>query len=66
MTDWIRDNIASVILFAVVLIILAAALRSKIKSHKQGGCGCGCAGCSGCCIKSDKEEKNNETDGNQA
>ncbi len=31
---------------AVVIGLMALALRKTIKNAKAGGCGCGCSGCS--------------------
>lgn len=49
-------NLASVLVFSVVVVGLILAVRSLYKSHKaalegKAGCSCGggCAGCSGGC-----------------
>ena len=38
----------NLIVLAVIAVIVGFAVRSVIKTHKGGGCGCGCDGCSGC------------------
>ncbi len=48
MLTWITENFASLVLLFVVAAIVFFLLRSKIKQRKQGTCGCGCEGCSGC------------------
>lgn len=45
---WISENLATIVLLLVVAAILFFIVRSKIKQRKQGTCGCGCEGCSGC------------------
>lgn len=66
--EWISANIATIVVAAVLFLIVALIVKSKLKEHKQGGCGCGCPGCTGSCphtasIGSNKnktEEKTNE------
>ena len=48
MLAWIADNIASVVLLLAVVAMVFFLVRSKFKERKQGSCGCGCEGCSGC------------------
>lgn len=48
MAAWIMENLASIVLLLVVAAIVFFLIRSKIKERKQGSCGCGCEGCSGC------------------
>jgi hypothetical protein len=48
MLAWIADNIASIVLLLAVVAMVFFLVRSKIKERKQGSCGCGCEGCSGC------------------
>ena len=48
---------------AVLVLIMASLLKSKIKERRRGGCGCGCPGCSGSCTyrsENRREEKANE------
>ena len=43
-------NLPTVLVGLVVFGLLAAAVAYLVRKHKKGGgCGCNCAGCSGCC-----------------
>lgn len=62
--DWIKENIASIVLLLVVIAIAYFAVRGKIKERKKGGCGCRCSNCSACAacsIARKKQEMNHET-----
>ncbi|MBR1757610.1 MAG: FeoB-associated Cys-rich membrane protein [Lachnospiraceae bacterium] len=48
MISWLAENLASLVLLLVVAAIIFFLVRSKLKKHKNGACGCGCEGCSGC------------------
>ena len=50
MITWLTENIGTIVVLAVLILIVAGIIRSMIKTKKQGGssCGCGCSGCSGC------------------
>lgn len=45
MFAWITENIATIIICAVLMAVVAAIVVSMIKNRKKGNCGCGCAGC---------------------
>lgn len=47
MLAWITDNLATVLICAVLLLIVAAIIRKLGKDKKKGNssCGCGCAHC---------------------
>ena len=47
MLAWITDNLATVLICAVLLLIVAAIIRKLGKDTKKGNspCGCGCAHC---------------------
>lgn len=47
MLAWLSENIATVIICAVLIAIVAAIIVKMIKDKKQGksSCGCGCADC---------------------
>ena len=46
MIDFFKENLGTIIVGAVLLVILASALIKLRKDKKEGkGCGCGCAGC---------------------
>ena len=53
MLTWIKANLATVIITAVLLVIVAAIIVSTVKDKKRGKspCGCKCASCpmSGSC-----------------
>lgn len=47
MLTWISENMATIIICAVLLLIVAAILARLIRDKKKGrsSCGCGCANC---------------------
>lgn len=47
MLNWIIENIATIIVCAVLIVIVAAIIASMIRNKKQGksACGCGCSSC---------------------
>ena len=47
MIAFISDNIATVIICAVLIAVVAAIIVGMAKNRKKGksSCGCGCAGC---------------------
>ena len=53
MLAWITENIATIIICAVLIAVVAAIVISMIKNKKKGksSCGCGCTDCpmSGSC-----------------
>ncbi len=53
MLAWLTENIATIIICAVLLAVVSAIIVSMIKNKKKGksSCGCGCANCpmSGSC-----------------
>lgn len=53
MLTWIKANLATVIISAVLLVIAAAIIVSIVKDKRRGksSCGCKCASCpmSGSC-----------------
>ena len=58
MLAWISDNIATVIICAVLVIIVAAIIIGMVRDKKKGksSCGCGCSSCpmSGSCHTENK------------
>lgn len=53
MLVWLAENLGTIAVCALVLLISALAVRSLIRDKKRGKspCGCsrsGCAGCGGC------------------
>ncbi|WP_366934108.1 FeoB-associated Cys-rich membrane protein [Ruminococcus sp.] len=53
MLAWLTENIATMIICAVLIGVVAAIIVSMIRNKKKGksSCGCGCADCpmSGSC-----------------
>jgi hypothetical protein len=43
--DFIRDNLSTIIVGALVFGILGFALFRLIRGSRRGGCPCGCSGC---------------------
>ena len=59
MFTWIMENMATIIISAILVIMVAAVIISMVRNKRKGksSCGCGCANCSagsGCtraCLK---------------
>lgn len=53
MITWLMENMATIIISAVLVLVVAAAVASMVRGKRKGksSCGCGCAGCamSGVC-----------------
>lgn len=53
MLAWISENIATIIICAVLMAVVAAIIAGMIRDRKKGksSCGCGCSDCpmSGSC-----------------
>lgn len=53
MTAWISQNLATILIVAVLAVIVAVILIIMVKNKRRGktACGCGCSGCpmSGSC-----------------
>ena len=47
MFAWIAENIATMIISAILLVIVAAIIMGMVRDKKKGRSSCGCA-CSGC------------------
>lgn len=47
MLTWISENIATIIICAVLLAIVATVIVGMVRNKKKGksSCGCGCANC---------------------
>ena len=47
MLAWLMENMATIIISAVLVFVVAAILVSMIRGKRKGksSCGCGCAGC---------------------
>ncbi len=56
---WFADNIGTIIVVAILLLVVGAAVFSIVRSKRKGkspSCGCGCANCAmhGSCHKNSK------------
>lgn len=51
MLAWLTENIATIIICAVLIAVVSAIIVSMIKNKKKGKSSCGCADCpmSGSC-----------------
>lgn len=47
MFTWIMENMATIIISAVLVLVVAAVIANIVRGKKKGksSCGCGCAGC---------------------
>ena len=47
MTEWIREQMPTILASLVLLAVIAAAVAGLIRNRKKGKttCGCGCAHC---------------------
>lgn len=47
MLAWIMENLATILISAVLVVIVAAVLAGMVRDKKKGksSCGCGCSGC---------------------
>jgi hypothetical protein len=45
-------NVVDIILIALLVCLVAWAIRRIVRTRQSGGCGCGCEGCNkGCALK---------------
>lgn len=51
MLEWLVQNLATIVIGAVLLAAVILAVRSMVKTRKSGGCHCGCSDCKGCSCK---------------
>ena len=47
MLTWLMENMVTIIISAVLVLVVAAIIVSMVRSNRKGksSCGCGCAGC---------------------
>lgn len=50
MWSWLQNNLGTIVVCAVLVLILGAVAYKMIKDKKQGRSSCGC-GCSNCAMK---------------
>lgn len=48
MFAWLMENMATIIISAILLAAVAAVIAGMVRGKRKGksACGCGCAGCS--------------------
>lgn len=46
MLTFLADNLATIIISLVLLGLVFLAIRYQVRKRRDGGCGCGCSGCS--------------------
>lgn len=65
MRTWIMENLATIVISAVLIMVVAAAVASMVRRKRKGKpfCGCGCAGCpaDGCAANGSGYPKKQET-----
>ncbi|MGN1399554.1 MAG: FeoB-associated Cys-rich membrane protein [Erysipelotrichaceae bacterium] len=53
MLIWLKENLATIIICAILIVIVVSIIRNLINNKKKGisSCGCGCSNCpmSDCC-----------------
>ena len=54
--EFIRENIGTIVVAAILLVVVAFAVRSIIVSKKRGKCSCGCD-CGSCAMSTTCHEK---------
>lgn len=47
MFAWIMENVATIIISAILMVAVAAIITGMVRGKKKGksSCGCGCEGC---------------------
>ncbi len=47
MLTWLMENMATIIISAVLVLMVSMSIASMVRSKRKGksSCGCGCAGC---------------------
>ncbi len=51
MFEWISENIATLIVCAVLIALVAAVIVFMIRNRKKGRGSCPCGSCGGCAMK---------------
>ena len=51
MLTWLMENMATIIISAVLVLVVAAIIVSMVRSKRKGksSCGCGCCAMNGAC-----------------
>lgn len=47
MLDWITENLSTIVVSLILLLVVAAIIRKLVRDKKKGksSCGCNCAHC---------------------
>lgn len=47
MLTWFMENMATIVISAVMVIVVATVIAGMVRNRRKGksSCGCGCAGC---------------------
>ncbi len=61
MLTWLMENMATIIISAVLVLMVSISIASMVRSKRKGksSCGCGCAGCAmnGACHPAKPEKR---------
>lgn len=64
MLTWLTENLATILICAVLIGVVTAVIVSMIRAKKQGksSCGCGCGSCpmSGACHDHDHHDRDHD------
>ena len=67
MLAWITENIGTILISAVLLLVVVLIIRKLVKDKKKGksSCGCNCAHCamSGSCHQKYQSNRRGDADG---
>ena len=61
MLDWISQNLATILISLVLIVICALIVLKMYRNKKQGKTSCGC-GCSACAMKDMCHSQNPQTE----
>ena len=59
MPAWLAENVGTIVVGALLLVIFGAIVMKLIKNKKEGKTSCGC-GCSGCAMREQCHPKKKE------
>ena len=55
--NWLNDNWGNLVVGGILLVIVIALVWNLVRKKGEGGCGCGCDSCGGCCFKGSRRDK---------
>lgn len=61
MLQWLQENLATILVCAVLAMIVALIIRDLLKQKKQGKSSCGC-NCASCAMRGSCHRMNGETE----